>query len=218
MDLRRTQLYTEIFPGLFHIPHSQGGREKQSSSYFLIRPYGNYLIYGGYTDTTLESFMESRGGVAVQYVASLDSLNASHIRLFVKFGAPAVVAPGKSAPFHKDIRLVDGPMYQYLDQKIEIFGLNGEKFSEDEGKDDHAAVYMVSLGSKKILFCNELLSISGSGVQKLSNTDQKKRLSELSNVIKNEEPDIIFTPTHGKEFLYYILTRDERERISSLLD
>lgn len=247
-------MYAEIFPGLFHIPHLLEDREKLSSSYFLVRPYGNYLIYGGYTDANLEDFMESKGGVAVQYVSSLNSLNENHIRLFGKFGAPAVVAPGKSAPFHEKIRVVDGPMYQYLDQKIEIFSLDGiseptesmndgmsfdeEDLKEDvienhekqgkQGKqerndhsedgEDHAAVYMVSLGSRKILFCNGLLTISGSGVHKSSHVKGGKRFLELAKLITSDKPDIIFTPFHSKDSLYYILTSHERERISTLLD
>lgn len=82
---------------LHHIKNSES-----SCSYFIKRPFGNYIIFSDGLSPLHVDFFQSKGGVYKQFIENPGLLNKNQKSLFVKFGAVGVVKP-PHAPALEDI-------------------------------------------------------------------------------------------------------------------
>ena len=66
-------------------------KSSNSSAYFVIRSYGNYLIYPDALPSYNEDLFKSRGGVFRQLIHDIKLISLSQVQLFRVFGASAVM-------------------------------------------------------------------------------------------------------------------------------
>lgn len=83
--------------GLHHIKNSE-----TSCSYFVRRPFGNYIIFSDDLSPLHIDFFQSKGGVYKQFLEDSSVVNKNQKDLFVKFGAAGVVSKN-STNFSEDI-------------------------------------------------------------------------------------------------------------------
>jgi len=86
---------------LHHIKNSDS-----SCSYFIKRPFGNFIVFSDELSPLHIDFFQSKGGVYKQFVENPETVNKNQKDLFVKFGAFGVSrAPLEKAsediPFEK---------------------------------------------------------------------------------------------------------------------
>jgi len=86
---------------LHHIKNSES-----SCSYFVKRPFGNYIIFSDGLSPLHVVFFQSKGGVYKQFVENPTELNKNQKDLFIKFGAAGVVTSSleksvETIPFEK---------------------------------------------------------------------------------------------------------------------
>ena len=99
LDLKPLQ---QIDVHFFGAEASQLGHK---ACYFLVRPCGNYLIYGLDRLPISIDFVKSKGGIYKQFFTSLHHVTGQGRQFFTTFGAPAVLPPGSSSEnFDPDIK------------------------------------------------------------------------------------------------------------------
>lgn len=158
---------------LHHIKNSES-----SCSYFLKRPFGNYIIFSDGLSPLHVNFFQSKGGVYKQFIEDPTLVNRNQKDLFIKFGAAGVASGSlekavETIPFEDwgagfsdptmRFRNVDGLQSVILkqgDQKISILGKSYfYKNSKDiivNGEDRTEEIFsgLEAEGVGVVLFCS----------------------------------------------------------------
>ena len=63
---------------------------ERSSSYFIERPFGNYLAFSDNMDEIPRDFLKAKGGVYKQFIESSSNIDSIHGKIFDLYGASSV--------------------------------------------------------------------------------------------------------------------------------
>lgn len=87
-----------------HFFGAEAGAHGHQACYYVIRPFGNYLIFGLDRLPIDAKFMKAKGGVYKQLLTRLEQVTAQGKKFFTTFGCSAVLPPDAD-PEHFDPEL-----------------------------------------------------------------------------------------------------------------
>lgn len=117
-------------------------KSPNSSAYFVLRSFGNYLVYPDALPSYNEDLFKSRGGVYRQLLHDLKLISMAQVQLFRVFGASAVV--------HNDHKGKDTET-----MPLEFFGDEFRDPTVKLNKGSWGGIYwMMKQGGEKIIFAD----------------------------------------------------------------
>lgn len=149
-------------------------KNKIGSSFFVTRPFGNYLIFADYIDSFDSSYIESQGGLSKMLFESRSNISAIHAKLFDKYGASAV-SDFISEEFNPNIPLQRWN-YEHVDPALEWYH-HGEK-------------QIITFKQK-----DKIVSITGNSIELKNNQffyKDKDISSELIDYFKKHKTDLVY--------------------------
>jgi hypothetical protein len=158
-----------------------------SSSFYIQRNYGHYIVFADFLQNMDYEFFKSKGGVYRQFLADPSNINQTHIEIFSRFGASIVVKNTDKSLLHPDI-----PIEFFND---DFFDHTLKWFYSDLIE----CVMMLQRG-KKILFFGPSYRL----------TDQMMILKNDEDITESLQP---FFQEHGVSYCFF--NRHEGEAIYS---
>ncbi len=108
-------------------------------SYFIERPFGNYLIFSDKLENIQSDFFRSKGGIYKQFIENVDELQPTQAKLFQEFGSYGV-GLFEGEKFHEYLPL-ESYGATYADPLVKFV-------EQDHGK----LVYFAQKNSRVIIF------------------------------------------------------------------
>jgi hypothetical protein len=149
--------------------------DQHRSSYFIERPFGNYLVFSDHLQTIDEDFFISRGGIYKQFIQSSSNIGEVQGKLFNRFGAYGV---GDALEYQVNA---------YLPMQRVVKDFNDPAFRfESHGE---AKKFLIDQRGKKILILGNEFYLNE--VQKVILRD-KDWTKQLVEQVQSREIDFVF--------------------------
>lgn len=179
------------------------------ATYFVIRPFGNLLVFNHKRLPMNRSYLMSYGGIYKQLLTHLDQLGGEGKKFFTTFGAPAVLPPQKGdSLFDPEIKIeIYGRDFSDKDIRYLPFGSGHFIYLKQAGRD--------------ILFLDESICLNhGHWEMRTSHKEFRKPSEEELSTLQRLEVDLIIARSFiGPYFsqslspeMYYQKVQDLKKR------